>query len=201
MTRTCEYCGATLKRRKTEGNESWSARKFCSRKCSSDSRWVFSPARFWARVTVTDAGCLEWEGTRDKYGYGQVTTGRKSLKAHRVALELETAREVPPNLAVCHRCDNPSCVNPEHLFIGTAADNVRDAHRKGRLKPFPIRRGLDNNRAVLSDEDVAEIRRRYVKGRRPERRTGCSASELAAEFGVTRAHIWDICNNDIRRTA
>lgn len=89
--------------------------------------------RFWARVQRAEGdACWLWLGVKDRKGYGRITLGTKNLKAHRVSFELANGR-LDDGMLICHRCDNPSCVRPDHLFAGTASDNMRDAVRKGRL--------------------------------------------------------------------
>lgn len=91
--------------------------------------------RFWAHVERVDSGCMEWRGhidDRPDQGYGTITLRRTVRRAHRVALELVTGIEIPADQCGCHRCDNPKCVNPEHVFIGTVADNNADCIKKGR---------------------------------------------------------------------
>ena len=94
-------------------------------------RWHLYVERFWKNTERT-SGCWLWMGKRDKAGYGYVRPNYKLTGAHRFSWEL-THGPIPSGLFVCHRCDNPPCVNPEHLFTGTARDNTSDAIRKGRL--------------------------------------------------------------------
>lgn len=90
-------------------------------------------ARFEQRyVTVPEAGCWLWIGRAKPKGYGRIGIGRnKQFAAHRVSWELFRG-EIPAGMCVCHKCDTPSCVNPDHLFLGTHADNAGDRQRKGR---------------------------------------------------------------------
>jgi hypothetical protein len=87
--------------------------------------------RFWERVVKTD-GCWLWTGATVRgYGYIRADGGRVQLKTHRVSWELHNG-PLPPEALVCHHCDNPSCVNPAHLYVGTEADNVHDRERRRR---------------------------------------------------------------------
>ena len=90
---------------------------------------------FWNRVEKTE-GCWLWRGSRTTAGYGNVRVGPKNKYAHRLAWEL-TNGAIPNGLHVCHRCDNPPCVRPDHLFLGTGKDNARDSMQKGRHSPPP----------------------------------------------------------------
>lgn len=77
-------------------------------------------------------GCWEWTGVMKYNGYGRVSVKNKMMIAHRVAYMMSHDAPIPDGMFVCHKCDNPRCVNPEHLFIGTARDNARDSVNKGR---------------------------------------------------------------------
>lgn len=109
------------------------------------------PKRFWSKVEVGEPGeCWEWLATKSP-NYGQFWVHGKHRYAHRVAWFL-TYGPVPKGLCVCHHCDNPLCCNPYHLFLGSRADNMEDAGRKGRLGQ------------KLTSEDVREIRRLLKQG-------------------------------------
>lgn len=88
-------------------------------------------AYFFAKSTTTDNGCIEWAGSKDKDGYGRIKKASGSYKAHRLSYMLNIG-DIPDDREICHKCDNPSCVNPDHLFVGTAKDNATDREIKGR---------------------------------------------------------------------
>lgn len=130
---------------------------------------------FWPKVTRGD-GCWVWTGGREKNGYGR--TGRKKGKtrgAHRVSWELAHG-PIASGLYVLHRCDNPPCVRPSHLFLGTQAENRLDCVKKGRQP-----RGARQAMAKLTEIAVAEIRQKFASGE--------SKTALAATYGVTRQNV------------
>lgn len=136
---------------------------------SSVSRHQFRQnpeAYFWSFVQKADGdACWLWTKSTSRYGYGQqFWTDGKNWIAHRLAWTL-THGAIPKSVCLCHRCDNPACVRPSHMFLGTQADNLADMRAKGRGFDFPTeKRGEKNPRARLTDNDVREIRRRHAAG-------------------------------------
>lgn len=124
-------------------------------------------------------GCREWQGGRDKDGYGKTMLWGRPISAHRASYLLNIG-PIPDGLDVLHRCDNPPCVEPTHLFTGTNMDNIRDRDSKKRQAC-----GVGNGGAKLSASNVAEIRATY---------TGAygEASAFAKKYGVSRSCIWRV---------
>lgn len=109
--------------------------------------------RFDAFTIKHDEGCWGWSGYKDKDGYGKIGKNNISRPAHRVSYELHVG-EIPSSMLVLHRCDNPECTNPVHLFLGTQADNMADKVKKGRSAD---NRGERSPVAKLTNEQVVEI--------------------------------------------
>ena len=130
----------------------------------------------------TPEECWEWRACVDARGYGRYQGDR----AHRAAWQMANGT-IPRGLCVCHKCDNRRCVNPQHLFLGTLADNNRDRHEKGR-DGFAPRASEANGMAKLSEADVAEIRRLKAAGRYGIQR------KLAQRVAVSEATISLIVN-------
>ncbi len=120
-------------------------------------------AQFWGHVNVSD-GCWEWSGSVDSKGYGRIrgAGSRRHIKAHRVAWFIRHGED-PGEMCVLHRCDNPPCVNPAHLFLGTVLDNTHDMLRKGRDR-FVSRPGELNPCAKLTEDEVRGVIRQILAG-------------------------------------
>ena len=136
--------------------------------------------RFWARVERGD-GCWEWRGTRRRDGYGQLMVNGKLIRAHRLAYELSVG-PIPPGLSVCHRCDNPPCVRPDHLWLGSRAENLADMTAKGRRRHFMGRpqAGSLNHNAKLTEDDIRVMR--LMASQYTQR-------AIAERFGIGRANV------------
>jgi hypothetical protein len=141
--------------------------------------------------------CIEWQGHKTPGGYGLVRFRGRNTTAHRRIL-IQTYGEIPTGLLVLHHCDNPPCIEPTHLFLGTPRDNMLDMIRKGRddLKhPHPKERnpgvlnpriGVLNGRSRLTETEVREIRTLATNG--------ASYPTLAANYGMSHSAISDIVN-------
>lgn len=131
--------------------------------------------QYWSKVNKTTSECWEWTGTKNRDGYGQFGRGVFLPKlAHRAAWVL-TYGPIPEGMCVLHRCDNPGCVNPSHLWLGTHADNVADRHKKCRTR---VLRGEEQWMSKLTEDRVREIIASDNRG-----------VDLARRFGVSQATI------------
>lgn len=125
--------------------------------------------------------CREYQGPRTTKGYGRSRIGGRQVLLHRWILEQGEGRPLEPGEVAMHSCDNPPCFLFEHLSRGTQSDNLKDAVRKGRAR-YVAHKGEANGQAILTAEQVLDIRARYVPGTSPHHG---NARDLAVEFGVT----------------
>lgn len=128
---------------------------------------------FWQKVHVIGE-CWTWTASRNGKGYGKFWDGERIASAHRFSFE-QRVGPIPPGQMVLHRCDNRACVRPDHLFLGTQLDNMRDMIDKGR-RGYTGMPGERNPKAKLTPEQVAELRHRFEHGE--------IRADLAREFGV-----------------
>jgi hypothetical protein len=133
------------------------------------TRWL---EQFWARVDKSpgEDACWIWRGARTTANYGLLMVNRMAIRAHRLSFLLEHGA-IPRDRYCCHRCDNPACVRPSHLFLGSAADNARDMVSKSR-----------NARRKLTADRVQELRVRHAAGE--------SLRSLADGLGVVQGTVW-----------
>lgn len=148
--------------------------------------------RILKRVFIGVDGCWEWQGVTKGFGYGYLTVGsrtdgtRLTVSAHRYSYEAFIG-SIPEGLYVLHKCDNPKCVNPDHLFLGTHQDNINDREAKGRNNLSGVhKKGEEHPNSKLTWEDVQFIRN--------EPKVNGYISALADRFGVSHRTISDVVN-------
>lgn len=154
--------------------------------------------RFWEKVKKGD-GCWIWSSFHNEYGYGQLRFRGRMRGAHRASWEINCG-PIPDGLFVLHKCDNPGCVNPNHLFLGTNQDNLRDASNKGRLwgQHNPKKcaknlgkwkgvgaKGSKHHHAKLTEYQVIEMRKEYAT-------MTISLAALGHKYGVHESTAWDV---------
>lgn len=175
ISQTCEFCGKEFR------TASGKRQRFCSNGCRIDGCRGYrkhTPESFWATLEKPDGehGCWIWVERPDKGGYGTISFYDATWKTHRLAYHL-THGAIPPSLFVCHKCANPPCCNPDHLYAGTPQQNSRDMVMHGNSL-----KGEKNHKAKVTADQVREIRSRYSAG------DGTTLT-LAEEYGVTQAVI------------
>lgn len=141
------------------------AREMASKRCSGRS------VGFLNRIKKEDNGCWIWQGSKDKNGYGTLRINKADWKAHRYSYKIYNG-EIG-NKLVCHKCDNPSCVNPEHLFLGTNKDNMKDMVKKQRSAA-----GEKNANSKLNKHVITIIRQRL--------KNGDTQVKIAKDYGITQ---------------
>ena len=136
---------------------------------------------FWKKVKKTNS-CWEWTAVKTSKGYGHLPYARNwgfTTLAHRLSYLIHRG-DIPEGLLICHTCDNPHCVNPEHLFLGTQVDNMQDCLSKGRVR-YITHRGESNGRCKISREQALEIKHSLLPRK-----------ELMKKFGISRSMVGKI---------
>ena len=142
--------------------------------------------RFWSKVDNRSQGeCWEWQGFIESDGYGRLTVSGKDWRSHRYSWLIANGVS-PDGLVVCHRCDNRRCVNPDHLFLGTNAENMQDKIDKGRQT-----HGSRHGSAKLTEADIPKIVEAYNSGK--------SQTEVGALFGVSQDLVSRVLRREIWR--
>lgn len=140
----------------------------------------FNAKRMWSKIDKrTDSECWEWVGSRATTGYGILRVNYKPYLAHRLMWQFYNETAIPEKGVICHRCDNPPCCNPAHLFLGTQADNIKDAAKKGRMP-----KGERHFNAAITEDDVRQIR--YFGY------TNMTKRAIGKKFGISRQATTDI---------
>lgn len=179
-TLVCPICG-TRKRIAPAHLARGSTHRYCSRACSQSDPAI--QERFWRRVVLCPHGrdctacCWEWSGGHTPGGYGVLLVRKRVTLAHRYAFSLAYGPYFP-DLCICHRCDNPPCCNPTHLFLGTQTDNMRDALHKGRL-------------AAGEAHPSHLLTREHVRAIRTARHDGVAWQTIAQQMGVSVSTVWN----------
>ena len=174
--RNCPKCGKLF-----QVSPSW-LRESKNPRCSMECRRINPNERFLKFIDKQESGCWIWKGIKNKQGYGKFNAPHNhQIRAHRYSWEMVNG-PILNGLNVCHKCDNPSCVNPDHLFLGTTSENLIDASNKGR-----ITHGEKHPSSKLNSLKVKEIRNLYSQ-------EGRSLSWLAIQFDVTPQSIFAIVN-------
>ena len=137
-------------------------------------------SRFWKKVDKTN-NCWNWLAHINNWGYGQFWDGENQMKAHRMSWVISHG-DIPDGMCILHRCDNPKCVNPNHLFLGTLKDNMIDMVNKGRNVTH-MGKGEDNPSAKLTEIEV-----RIIRAYHP----ALGSRQLSNMFGIAMQNIWKI---------
>jgi hypothetical protein len=186
ISRTCERCGRSFLAYRCDVG--YGKAKFCSVDC----RYLPLVDRFFSYVgTKTEDGCIPWIGYKGPQGYGRIIERGKTHLAHRLSYEIHVG-PIPDGLQVLHNCpagDNPSCCNPDHLFLGTNADNHKDKVAKGRQYKWERVWA-----AKLTPAIARKIRERYSKG-------GITHRQLAEEHGMAHCTIGSLLRGETWKDA
>lgn len=187
IERHCEKCHKVFTTTKWYIEKGWA--KFCSRTCKDLKNGTLEE-RFWKFVVKGESvnDCWEWVGSKSARRYGHLGKGQKLLKAHRYSWELHNNQQVPDGMSICHKCDNPECTNPLHLFVGTHQENMDDMMAKGRRPPIT---GTRQWKCRFTEEQVIDIRSMHTDGH--------SRKEICDKYNANSSIIGKIVNGKLWR--
>lgn len=176
-SKICPCCGKRFFR-KLQHLSAWKKQKYCSKGCGYHNTSDQSKINYLlSKTTTTESGCMEWQGGLDSSGYGQAGYKNKHTSCHRLIWKLIKG-EIPKGMCVLHKCDNPKCINIDHLFLGTKKDNNHDKIKKGRHYSF----------SKLNPDKVNEIIISLKKG--------ITQKELSMKFNVCFERISEIARTN-----
>ncbi len=160
---------------------------YCCRSCADAPKPV--EERFWAKVKKTN-GCWIWLGATNSQGYGSIARdpNKPRVATHRLSWEIHNGL-IPKGMWVLHKCDNPPCVRPDHLFLGTQKDNMQDMSKKGRYSKR-VMKGENHPLAKLTEKQVKKIRKSYVPG-------FIKQKDLGHKYGVSQGTIFQIVHRNL----
>lgn len=188
--KACKLCKTNFKKKVRESFNQWEARKYCSISCRNrDTKPIPVHIRFWSYVNKSNE-CWAWTGSTDEHGYGRISlyVGSSPLKAHRLSYEMRNG-PIPEGMVIRHKCDNPNCVNPDHLEIGTQKDNARDMVERGRFNEKVIQ-NLKREPALTAKQvrEIESINFVSLNGRG----IGEKVQDVAKRYGVSTSVITQI---------
>jgi len=184
---TCKHDGCSRPVRQSKRQNFKTCTNCANRKAKGlpypAEQYVLKPLleRFWMNVNKATEGCWVWRGGKTGAGYGALQENKKFILAHRLSYEIHNGA-IPEGMVVCHKCDNPSCVNPDHLFIGTQAENMLDKKNKGRAKG--AHKGGEHALAKLDSAKVCEIRNLMA--------SGVKHREITKKYKISMSTLTDI---------
>ena len=158
--------------------------KYCSIGCGRKSTDDVA-TRLAKKAKLAKSGCIEWTASLSTSGgYGQISIDGRPRRAHRVAYELAHG-QIPRDMQICHRCDNPKCINVKHLFLGSNTDNIKDMLNKGRNS-----HGDSHYRAKLTRKKVMQMRHRRSNGETYRRLADTFSVSLSATYNAINGKTW-----------
>lgn len=176
LTKICLHCGTLF--------ESWPSqdRKFCSTACGHHGKSAHLVQRFLDKVHIKPSGCWEWSGSLRSDGYGEIrVTNNKHFRTHRLMWELVNG-DIPKGKMVLHKCDNPACCDPNHLFLGDQQINMKDRDNKGRVPS-----GIQHYRHKLDFTKAKQIKVLHKQG--------LTLKQIGEKFGVCDSLICQVVND------